>query len=145
MIDQSLDLGLKLPAPEISPEQIAQLVAVIGRGLHWLPEEDRAKAAGWMTAEQIASQMEEVSDRKVRKIASAAAPAVVSYPGSPGYKLWAACSVEEINHAIESFEAQARDMIKRAHLYRQAYHARFRGARVGPACLAQEPVESSTL
>ena len=53
---------------------------------------------------------------------------IVSFPGSPGYKLWANCSVEEINHAIEAFESQARDMIKRANLFRRAYHRRFRGA-----------------
>lgn len=128
MRDNSLDLGLKLPAPEVSPEQVERLVAVLRKGLHWLTEEERLKAGQWMTAAQIASQLTDVSDRTVRKIASAAAPAVVSFPGSPGYKLWAACSLEEINHAIEAFEAQATDMIKRANLYRQAYHRRFRGA-----------------
>lgn len=137
MIDGTLDLDLKLPAPEVSLEQIEQLVAVLHRGLHWLPQEERLKAADWMTAEQIATQMDGASERKVRKIASAAGAAVVSYPGSPGYKLWGACSVEEINHAIEAFEAQATDMIKRAHLYRLAYHARFRGP-ARPACQAPE-------
>jgi hypothetical protein len=126
--DNSLDLGLKLPAPEVSPEQVEQLVNVLMRGLHWLTEEERTDANGWMTAAQIASQLEDMSDRQVRKIAGAAAPAVVSFPGSPGYKLWGACTVDEINHAIEAFEAQATDMIKRANLYRSAYHRRFRGS-----------------
>ncbi len=128
MRDNSLDLGLKLPAPEVSEAQIEQLVNVLFKGLHWLPEEERIKANGWMTAAQIASQMEDMSDRLVRKIAGAAAPGVVSYPGSPGYKLWGACTIEEINHAIEAFEAQAKDMIKRASLYRRAYHRRFRSS-----------------
>lgn len=116
MKDDSLDLGLKLPAPEVPQEQVEQLVAVLREG------------GGWMTAEEIAGKIEGTTERRIRKIASAAAPAVVSFPGSPGYKLWAACSVDEINHAIESFEAQATDMIKRANLYRQAYHRRFRGS-----------------
>lgn len=79
-----------------------------------------------MTGQQIADSIN-LGERLTRKIASASAPTIVSYPGSPGYKLWSLCTVEEINHAIESFEAQARDMIKRAHLYRMAYHRRFRG------------------
>lgn len=110
------ELALKLPAPAVTPEQVEQLVAVLRAG------------AGWMTAAQIAQQMPGTNERSVRKVASAAAPAVVSYPGSPGYKVWALCTVAEIDHAILAFEAQARDMIKRAHLYRQAYHRRFRCA-----------------
>lgn len=82
---------------------------------------------GWQTAAELAVRSGGWSDRKVRLIASAAVPGVVSYPGSPGYKLWAECSVEEINHAIEAFESQARDMAGRAIFYRQAYHGRFRG------------------
>lgn len=124
MIERTLELGLKLPAPEVSPEQVKQLVDVLAIGL---PDTADRKRNGWMTAEEIAAKMEGAPERKVRKIASAAAPQVVSFPGSPGYKLWGACSVEEINHAIAAFEAQATDMIKRANLYRAAYHRRFRG------------------
>lgn len=122
----TLELGFKLPAPAVTPEAREQLVAVLARGLHWLEEKERLAANGWMTAAQIASQLPDTSDRWVRKIASAAAPDVVSYPGSPGYKLWAACTVAEIGHAIEAFESQGKDMIKRAVVYRQAYHRRYR-------------------
>jgi hypothetical protein len=115
-MNDALDLGFRLPAPEVAPEQVEQLVAVL------------RDSGGWMTAVEIAARIEGASERRIRKIASAAAPAVVSFPGSPGYKLWAACSVDEINHAIEAFEAQATDMIKRANLYRKAYHRRFRGS-----------------
>ena len=130
MIEQTLELGLKLPAPEVTPEQVKQLVEVLQEGPQGDPKNERdrkRRAAGWMTAEEIAVRMVETSERDVRKIASAAAPQIVSYPGSPGYKLWASCSVEEINHSIAAFEAQATDMIKRANLYRAAYHRRFRG------------------
>jgi hypothetical protein len=110
------ELALKLPAPEVTTEEIANLVGRL-----------RVEGA-WMTAAELAAAMGAgMSDRRVRKIASAAAPAVVSYPGSPGYKLWQLCSVEEINHCINALESQGRDMIKRAVLYRQAYHKRFRG------------------
>ena len=111
------ELDLTLPSSEVSAEQVEQLVAVL------------RQEGDWLTAEAIAARMGQgVSDRKVRKIASAACPAVVSFPGSRGYKLWQLCEVGEINHCIEAFESQGNDMIKRAVLYRQAYHRRFRGA-----------------
>jgi hypothetical protein len=114
MVAEQLVLAVKTPAPEVSPEQVERLVLVL------------RSHGGWMTAQQIADCVN-LTERVTRKTASASAPTIVSYPGSPGYKLWSLRTVEEINHAIESFEAQARDMIKRAHLYRMAYHRRFRG------------------
>ena len=115
-----LELGITVPEPEVSPAEIEALVRVL------------FDAGTWLTAAEIAAKVGGVSDRFVRKVASAACPAVVSYPGSPGYKLWNLCTVEEINHAIDAIESQAKDMLKRAVLYRQAYHKRFRGAPGGP-------------
>jgi hypothetical protein len=114
MVTDQLDLPVKTPVPEVSPEQVERLVAVLREN------------GGWMTAQQIAGRLD-LSERVTRKTASASAPTIVSFPGSPGYKLWSLCTVKEIDHAIDAFEAQARDMIKRAHLYRMAYHRRFRG------------------
>ncbi|PTX95735.1 hypothetical protein [Opitutus sp. ER46] len=130
---EALELPLKLPEPEIRPEQIEQLVGVLSKAEEHrasLPSAGRRKpSAGWLTAIEIATVMgDDTTDRDVRAIASAACPVVVSYPGSPGYKLWSLCTVAEIDHCIDAFEAQARDMMKRAVLYRQAYHRRFRGA-----------------
>lgn len=113
-MSDTLELGLQLPGPAVPSAEVERLVAVLREG------------GGWMTAEEIAAKMEKTTERRIRKVASAAAPAIVSFPGSPGYKLWANCTVEEINHAIEAFESQARDMIKRANLFRRAYHRRFR-------------------
>jgi hypothetical protein len=125
------ELALALPPPAIGPEEVEQLVSI----LRSVIETDQNK--GWMTAAEIAAQIgEEGSERRVRKVASAAAPAVVSFPGSRGYKLWQFCSVEEIHHCMESFESQGREMFKRALVYRRAYHKRFRGA--------QPPVEAVT-
>jgi hypothetical protein len=109
-----------VPEPEVSEAEIARLVAVL------------REAGDWLTAREIAARMGEgVSDRAVRAIASAAAPAVVSFPGSKGYKLWQLCTVAEVSHAIEAIESQGKDMIKRAVLYRQAYHRRWHGAPEG--------------
>ena len=116
-MDATAELPFTLPSPEVSPEQVAQLVDVLGA------------AGDWLTAKEIAARMGEgISDRTVRLIASAACPAVVSFPGSKGYKLWRLCAIGEISHCIEAFESQGCDMIKRAVLYRQPYHRRFRGA-----------------
>lgn len=128
---ESLELPLKIQAPEISPEQVEQLVGVLERADQhreaMIPGK-RRPPAGWMTAAEIASVMgDETTDRDVRAIASVACPAVVSYPGSPGYKLWQLCTLEGINHCIDAIESQARDMLKRSVMYRQAYYRRFRG------------------
>ena len=127
MIDNTAELALKLPEPAVSAAEIEQLVAVL-RELSRRPT-DPDRKPGWFTAAEIATEMgDDATDRHVRKLASAACPAVVSFPGSPGYKLWQLCSVDEIDHCIAAFESQGRDMMKRGILYRPAYHRRFRGA-----------------
>ncbi|MES2697310.1 MAG: hypothetical protein V4773_27845 [Verrucomicrobiota bacterium] len=138
-MNDTAELPLELPEPDISPAQVEQLVTVLRDGwrqprLGETAKEQARREHGWLTAKEIAAQMGAgIGDRQVREIASAAAPAVVSYPGSPGYKLWQLCSVEEINHAIEAFESQGSDMLKRAVTYRRAYHRRFRGCQTGEA------------
>lgn len=128
---ETVELALKMPEPEISPDQIQRLLAVLFALSETPPPlepGERPRQPGWFTAAEIASRIGDVTDRHVRKVASAARPAVVSYPGSPGYKLWQHCSIEEISHCIDSFDSQVRDMVKGSLLYRRAYHKRFRGA-----------------
>ena len=113
MIDQ-LQLSMRTPAPAVTPDDVATLVKALGER--------------WVTAADLALTMGGgFTDRKVRAVAAAAMPQIVSYPGSPGYRLFQHCTIEEINHCIEAFESQGRDMMKRAIAYRQAYHRRFRG------------------
>jgi hypothetical protein len=135
-------LALRLPeasGPEVSAAEIAQLIDVLRNGWQRArPGETEAERArresGWLTAVEIAALIGgEIDDRRVRKIASAARPAVVSFPGSKGYKAWELCTIDEAGHCIETFESQGSEMIKSAVLYRQAYHRRFRGAP-GGAC-----------
>lgn len=127
-IPGQLDLAMHEadPTPEIDTEDVGTLVD----GLKRCPADPKKK--GWKTAEDVAAFLvrcgsEGWNERKVRATARVAAPVIVSYPGSPGYKLWADCKVEEIDHAINAFESQAKDMTARAMLYRSAYHRRFRG------------------
>lgn len=116
---ETAELPLTLPAPKISADEVASLVNVL-----------RA-AEGWLTAQEIAEKLgrKPTFERKVRAIASVAAPQVVSFPGSPGYTLLSRCTLEQINHCIDAFESQGRDMYKRALLYRRAYHSRAAEAR----------------
>ena len=117
MVSQ-LDLPLRTPAPAVTPEDVRVVVDVL------------RSVGRWMTAADLMIHLGTASgytDRKVRAVASAAMPQIVSYPGSPGYRLFEHCTVEEINHCIEAFQSQGNDMLRRACLYRQAYHRRFRG------------------
>jgi hypothetical protein len=128
-IPGQLDLAMHEadPTPEVDSEDVRVLV----EGLRSCPANPTRR--GWKTAEELATFLKHSrqepgwTDRKVRATARAAAPAIVSYPGSPGYKLWADCTVEEIDHAINAFDSQAKDMTARAMLYRNAYHRRYRG------------------
>ena len=122
MLEDQAQLGLSLreKVPAISPEEVRRLVSIL------------RDSGAWMTRRELASAFggEEVADRKVRAIAEAAAPVVVSWPGSPGYRHWDHCTVAEIDHCIEAFESAAKKLIQRAHVYRKAYHRR-RSAVVG--------------
>ena len=114
------ELDIKLPKPAIGPEDIGRVVDVLKGAL------------GWMTAKEIAERLYGAAspslERKIRAIASAAAPQIVSYPGSPGYRLWTAeLPMAEISHCIDALQAQGQDMIRRANVYRAAYHRRYRG------------------
>lgn len=122
MSAKQLELVYAAPAappqgPQVTAEQVEQLVAVL------------REAGDWISAKEIAAKMgEDACDRLVRAVASAARPAVVSFPGSRGYKLWSLCTVPEITHCIQAFESQGHDMVKCAVLYRAAYHKHFGGA-----------------
>jgi 23S rRNA A2030 N6-methylase RlmJ len=77
-------LGLDFTRRQPSADQVAQDVAALveflaGKG--WLTADALCIALGW-------------SDRRVRKAASAS-DEVISYPGSPGYKLLRDCTREE--------------------------------------------------
>jgi len=72
---------------------------------------DYLKDKDWMTAEQIGIALG-WADRKVRRAASDC-DKIISYPGSPGYKLVARCTVEEYHHYRNAMRSQARDMIGR--------------------------------
>ena len=81
----------------------------------------------WVAGIDIRSQFG-WSERHLRKVASAASPQIISYPGSSrGYRHIRHCTIEEINHAINALRAQAKEMDKRALGILTAYHRREAG------------------
>lgn len=102
-----------MSAPVITPADVERLVAVLAAG-------------EWMTAAEISVALygadTEGHKRRVRATASAAAPGVVSYPGSPGYKLWQRCSADELHACINAYTTQTDDMRRRRDLYRRRLH-----------------------
>lgn len=67
------------------------------------------RGRGWMTAQQI-SAVTGWGDRLVRDLASSS-DEIISYPGSPGYKLLCDCTHEEYERYRLARRSQARDMI----------------------------------
>ncbi len=117
------ELALKLPSPEVSPDAVALLIrALQAHPEKWLTAEQLALACGVFDVIEDQNIVTEKHLRRIRRIASAAVPQVLSWPGSPGYRLSTANTVPEIKHAIEALESQGKDMIRRANVYRMAYH-----------------------
>lgn len=93
----------------------------------------------WITRKELAAELGDSTpafERKLRAVASVAAPVVVSYPGSPGYKHFDAASDQEIEHCIAAFRASASDQTRRANLYQNALNRRRKMA--GPVAVQAE-------
>jgi hypothetical protein len=112
-------------APAVSVRDVQRLVKVLEAAPDWLSAEALANALFGKTTE--------TAKRKVRSIANAAGDAVFSYPGSPGYRLWERCTVEEIRHGLDAWDAQIRDMRLRSVHFRRRYF------RAHPATIKPDP------
>lgn len=93
-MEAQLDLCFAKPAAD--DPQIAVLVEYLS-------------GKGWMTAKAISAGLG-WDDRVVRALASAS-DEIISYPGSPGYKLLADTTREEYERYRLARRSQARDMI----------------------------------
>jgi hypothetical protein len=107
----------RLTEREIAPEDVERLVnALVAAG----------KA---LTAAQLAVFFYGVDTdgnrRRVRAIASAARPRIVSFPGSMGYDLFERCGEEELRHGIAAIRTQSSAMHRDADLYQSAFNRRF--------------------
>ena|ERR1043166_9984743 len=106
-------------APIVAAQEVALLLNVLtGRG--------------WMTAQQIAAtpefaeRFERVKniDRRIRAIANKTDGLVISYPGSPGYRLTREATIEEIQSATACLRHQAGEMGRRALQIDRVYHGK---------------------
>lgn len=111
-------LGLDFAARAISAQQqkleLSQLLEFLASpavqtGL--CDSKGRKLPPGWATALHIGVALG-WADRKVRLVASES-DQVISYPGSPGYKIVTRCTAEEYRHYRNAMRAQARGMIGR--------------------------------
>jgi hypothetical protein len=73
--------------------------------------EDFLRGKGWIYRREISARLG-WSERTVRELA-AASDEVISYPGSPGYKLMADCTREEYDHYRNARRSQVRGMISK--------------------------------
>lgn len=89
-------IPLSFDRPAKTAPGVADLEAFL-QGKGWQERAEISAATGW-------------NERHIRKLA-AASDLVVSYPGSPGYKLLADCTVDEYDRYRLARRSQARDMI----------------------------------
>lgn len=115
-----------MSAPAVRACDVAALVATLGESRCWQTAEELSVA--------LFGGVSEAKKRRVRAIASAAGSGIVSYPGSPGYKLWQHCTVDELHACVSAYSSQTDDMRRRRDLYR----ARLHREHAGQSCNATE-------
>ncbi len=85
-------------------------------------EMERVMASGgWRQADFFRSVFQ-WTDRRIRAAAEASEGRIMSYPGSPGYKLTSKATPEEMQHAEQALRAQARKMIRRSMQIAKKWH-----------------------
>ena len=98
------ELNLRMRAARgVSAENVTQLCQLL-------------RGHGWMTAREIRGLRPEWDERIIRRLASASGFRIISYPGSPGYRLaedMTQAEIEEMEHAGAAMISQARDMMHR--------------------------------
>lgn len=117
--DPQLALDFASPAPRVGPCDVVNLCHLL-------------RGQGWLTAAQISARVVERringgrpwNERRVRAIAEASDGRVVSFPGSPGYKLFDEVSEAMIDHAIAAIRSQAKRMMARSLAIERRHHRR---------------------
>jgi hypothetical protein len=102
------ELPLRLPAPEVSPEEIERVCA-------WL------RGRGWMRAVEIETALG-IDDRRLRAIAEHSEARILSSPGRAGYRFFDREALPDAERAIHAFGSQIRKMEARRAGYVLRYH-----------------------
>ncbi len=112
----------RLTEHEIAPEDVERLVNAL------------VAAGKPLTAAQLSVFLFAVDTdgnrRRVRAIASAGRPRIVSFPGSNGYELLERCSEDELRHGIAAIRTQSSAMHRDADLYQHACDRRFKAGQI---------------
>lgn len=90
-----LDLDL-FSTPEVSNDDVRNFINLL-------------RGQGWVTAAQLGADTE-AKKRRLRVLKSLSRGAIVSYPGSPGYKLLDECTLTELRHGDRAMRSQLREM-----------------------------------
>lgn len=102
------------PSAVASAEEVERMVGILA-------------TAGQLTAAELCRRMgfasTENSKRKVRAIARAAFPGIVSFVGSEGYKLLRQCTLDEAWAAVRSLENIERDTVAKKRLLLDAIYS----------------------
>jgi hypothetical protein len=88
--------------------------------VEWLV--DQLRGRGWRTAADLGAKTES-QKRRLRLIVEASSGAILSYPGSPGYRLFDEATLTEIHRSV-ALRAQVRVMLRRYLCYMRRLHRR---------------------
>lgn len=81
------------------------------------------RGRGWVTAAELRGLRPKWSERFIRLLANASFGRVLSWPGSPGYRLTIEASAEEREEAVAKLRHQALEMGERASAIARVHHA----------------------
>ncbi len=120
-MDSQLALPLResIDPPRISAEDVEWLCLLLSE----------AADPGWMSSGELARLAAENglpgwNERRIRAIAEAADGAVLSWPGSPGYKLFDTATEAEAARCDAAWGSQIERMTARRTAYRRRHHGR---------------------
>jgi hypothetical protein len=99
-------LEMELPAKE-KPSAAPKVTQL---DLEWMIDQLRGK--GWVKSAVLGAHTEKAK-RRLRAIAEISGGAIVSYPGSPGYKLLDSCTLDDLRHGDRAMRSQLKAMARR--------------------------------
>jgi hypothetical protein len=91
-------------------KQASRAPKVTRQNVDWFIDQLRGK--GWVRSVALGATTE-AQKRRLRAIAELADGAIVSYPGSPGYKLLDSCTLEELRRGDSAMRSQLRVMARK--------------------------------